>query len=416
MRHIAHVDGVMLGRAAYHDPYVLARVEHALFGTPLPERDEILHRLEPYIAEQIRRGNALHHIGRHVLGLYLGEPGARSFRRYLSENMRDPRASAQVSARCARIDASARAGGVMIVFSAREFLDAYSPDRFPATHAATARVAFLVSPTGFSLAAESATDNRYMAMQERASAGAALLEHAGLAAALRTCLPTIVFPGDATTPDAVFPNNVFATVPGKLIVGAMRHAVRRREAERADIRAFFTDLLGYDSRRSVVARILRRTDRLARHRPRAPHRFLRIVRTLRSRRRARHARGVRSRAHLLLRSGARRIPHQCRAGGAGIAWRPHRAGRIRGAASVEAIAQVYGERVLRIDPLQKAAFAANAITLSSDAVWMSERAADSLSAAQRDALSGWGFSIRSVPLAEIEKAGGSLRCCVGEIF
>jgi tRNA-dihydrouridine synthase A len=94
--HLAHVDGVMLGRAAYHDPYVLARVEHALFGTPLPDRDDILHRLEPYVVEQIRRGNALHHIGRHVLGLYLGEPGARSFRRYLSEHMRDPRASAQV--------------------------------------------------------------------------------------------------------------------------------------------------------------------------------------------------------------------------------------------------------------------------------------------------------------------------------
>ncbi len=94
--HLAHVDGVMLGRAAYHDPFVLARVEHAVFGTPLPERVEILDRLAPYIAEQIRRGNAVHHVGRHVLGLFLGEPGARSFRRYLSEHMRDPRATAHV--------------------------------------------------------------------------------------------------------------------------------------------------------------------------------------------------------------------------------------------------------------------------------------------------------------------------------
>ena len=96
VRHLEHVDGAMLGRAAYHDPYVLARVENALFGTPLPDRDEILYRLEPYIAEQIRRGNALQHIGRHVLNLYLGEPGARSFRRHLSENMRDPRAGVHV--------------------------------------------------------------------------------------------------------------------------------------------------------------------------------------------------------------------------------------------------------------------------------------------------------------------------------
>ena len=60
--------------------------------------------------------------------------------------------------------------------------------------------------------------------------------------------------------------------------------------------------------------------------------------------------------------------------------------------------------------------AANAITLSDDAVWMSRRAAESLTDAQRDTLAGWGFAIRTVPLDEIEKAGGSLRCCVGEIF
>ncbi len=86
--HLQSVDGVMLGRAAYHDPFVLACVEHALFGTPLPNRDNILARIVPYVSEQIRQGDALHHIGRHVLGLYLGEHGARLFRRYLSEHMR----------------------------------------------------------------------------------------------------------------------------------------------------------------------------------------------------------------------------------------------------------------------------------------------------------------------------------------
>jgi tRNA-dihydrouridine synthase A len=85
--HLREVDGVMLGRAAYHDPYVLARIEHALFGTPLPERAEILLRMRPYVQAQRARGQALQHIGRHVLGLFLGEPGARAFRRHLSENM-----------------------------------------------------------------------------------------------------------------------------------------------------------------------------------------------------------------------------------------------------------------------------------------------------------------------------------------
>ncbi len=88
MSHKQHVDGVMIGRAAYHDPYVLARMEHILFDTPLPPRDDILVQMAPYIADQIDGGEALHHIARHVLGLYLGEPGARAFRRYLSEHMR----------------------------------------------------------------------------------------------------------------------------------------------------------------------------------------------------------------------------------------------------------------------------------------------------------------------------------------
>ena len=86
--HLQQVDGVMLGRAAYHDPYVLARIENALHGTAMPSRETVLERLAPYIAAQIRDGEALHHIARHVLGLYLGEPGARAFRRYMSEHMR----------------------------------------------------------------------------------------------------------------------------------------------------------------------------------------------------------------------------------------------------------------------------------------------------------------------------------------
>ena len=88
--HTGIVEGVMLGRAAYHDPYVLARCEQALFGTPLPEREEILQRLEPYMRAQRARGTALKHIARHILGLYLGQPGARAFRRVLSERMHKP--------------------------------------------------------------------------------------------------------------------------------------------------------------------------------------------------------------------------------------------------------------------------------------------------------------------------------------
>jgi len=88
--HLRHADGVMLGRAAYHDPYVLARVEAALYGEPLPDRDDVLRRMRPYIEAELARGTALKHITRHLLGLYQGEPGARGFRRMLSEGAHLP--------------------------------------------------------------------------------------------------------------------------------------------------------------------------------------------------------------------------------------------------------------------------------------------------------------------------------------
>jgi len=87
---LAELDGVMLGRAAYHDPYLLARLEHALYGTPLPGRDDVLRRLRPYVEAELKRGTALKHITRHLLGLYQGEAGARGFRRVLSEGAHLP--------------------------------------------------------------------------------------------------------------------------------------------------------------------------------------------------------------------------------------------------------------------------------------------------------------------------------------
>jgi tRNA-dihydrouridine synthase A len=83
--HLRHADGVMLGRTAYHEPYRLAEVEHELFGTPLPDRDDVLMRMRPYIEAHLARGDRLQHISRHILGLYQGLPGARAYRRVLSE-------------------------------------------------------------------------------------------------------------------------------------------------------------------------------------------------------------------------------------------------------------------------------------------------------------------------------------------
>jgi len=88
--HLANLDGVMLGRAAYHDPYLLARLEHALHGEPLPTREDVLSRMRPYVEAELARGTALKHISRHLLGLYQGEPGARAFRRTISEGAHLP--------------------------------------------------------------------------------------------------------------------------------------------------------------------------------------------------------------------------------------------------------------------------------------------------------------------------------------
>lgn len=84
--HLQHVDGVMLGREAYHNPYLLAAVDQRLFGSTAPviSRAEALAQLRPYIAEHLATGGAMHHITRHVLGLGTGFPGARRFRQLLS--------------------------------------------------------------------------------------------------------------------------------------------------------------------------------------------------------------------------------------------------------------------------------------------------------------------------------------------
>jgi tRNA-dihydrouridine synthase A len=87
---LAQVDGVMLGRAAYHDPYVLHALEAAQTGMALRPREELLTAFRPYIEAQLGRGLALKHITRHLLGLFHGQPGGRGFRQVLSEGAHRP--------------------------------------------------------------------------------------------------------------------------------------------------------------------------------------------------------------------------------------------------------------------------------------------------------------------------------------
>jgi tRNA-dihydrouridine synthase A len=91
-------DGVMLGREAYHRPFVLAQLQQALHpaGGALPSREALLERMRAYAARELAAGARLAPIVRHMLGLYAGEPGAREFRRNLSEGARATGAGAEL--------------------------------------------------------------------------------------------------------------------------------------------------------------------------------------------------------------------------------------------------------------------------------------------------------------------------------
>ena len=82
------VDGVMVGREVYHNPYLLAEVDARIYGciNPIRSRNEIIELLIPYIREQLAQGERLNSISRHILGLFHGVAGARAWRRYISEH------------------------------------------------------------------------------------------------------------------------------------------------------------------------------------------------------------------------------------------------------------------------------------------------------------------------------------------
>ncbi len=280
----------------------------------------------------------------------------------------------------------------------------------------TARAAFLVSPEGFARAEQSALDNRYMAQASQFDARRAQAQHRALQRALSSELPVVCFAGDPDTPDAVFPNNVFGTAPGRLVVGKMRHEVRGREARRNDIRRFFTEVMGYEA-----------VDLSRQPHPCELTGALVIDR----------ARGI----------GFCGLSERCDEAGAGLmhaafglrttlmfdlapgeyhtnvvlAVLAGRAAIIsdRGFASLaaaDAIASLYSPHVLRLGQVEHAAFAANAIALHPASVWMSEGAQEALEPASAAVLEQAGFRVRSVALDAIEAAGGSLRCCVAEVF
>lgn len=95
---LGHVDGVMVGREAYSNPYLLAQVDQKIYGDdrPVISRDEVMLAFIDYCNEQLACGARLNHLTRHILGLYQGLPGARQFRRIISEHAHKPGAGIDV--------------------------------------------------------------------------------------------------------------------------------------------------------------------------------------------------------------------------------------------------------------------------------------------------------------------------------
>lgn len=301
------------------------------------------------------------------------------------------------------------------------FARATAPDFGPAT----ARAAFLVAPDGFTLAEQSAQDNRYMAAAEAFDAARASAQHRDLHRAFASVLPTVCFAGNPDTPDALFPNNVFATgrpdaashpqgAP-RYVVGRMRHEVRQREANRPDIRGFFATM-GYDEvDLSTQPHPAELTGALVIDRARGLGFAGLSERCDAEGARLMHeALGLRATLLFDLAEGEyhTNVVLAVLAGRAAVICPKG----FADPAAVDAIAALYAPHAVLCTPGEHAAFVGNCIALTADKVWMSANAGRVLTPAHRAQLAAAGFEVGTVELDAIEAGGGSLRCCVGEIF
>lgn len=282
---------------------------------------------------------------------------------------------------------------------------------------ATARGVMLMAPDGLASDAVTAADNRYMDTGTRIDGDRVQRQHRALAAALAGSVPVWTFPGDPATPDATFLNNAFATAPGRLILGAMRYPERQRETERSDVRGFFRDVLGYrlvelPAEPGVVAEL---TGSLVIDRRRGVG-FCGLGErcTLAGARAMHEAFGLRLTFAFDLAPGEyhTNVVMSVLAGrslvlcGQGMA----------DPAVPAALRQAYAGECIDLDPAEKNAFAGNCIAVTAGEVWLSAAAATALSPATQAVFTQRDWRLRPVELDEIEKAGGSLRCCVAEVF
>jgi hypothetical protein len=304
----------------------------------------------------------------------------------------------------------------MIVDNAEDFIRTLGVNDYPADSSSVPKGVLMVEPEGFYVGEETALDNHYMDLSNAADPDRAVRQFHNLVQLIRKCgTEVLVFPGSVRTPDDVFPNNVFATVPGRLVIGNMRYPIRQLESERTDIPEFFKER-GYqiiDLRdRECVAELTgvlimdraRRigfcglSERVDKAGAEAMHEAfgLRLTYCFNLTPDEYHTNVVFS---VLAARACVLYPGACAEPGA-----------------PQAMEAAFPGRTLLINKYEKDHFVGNCISLNNEDLFMSQAAADALRPSNRARLESWGFRIHSTELDELEKSGGSLRCMIAKIF
>ena len=283
--------------------------------------------------------------------------------------------------------------------------------------AAVMKEALLVSPEGFRLSEQSAADNPYMKTGLPLDLDKASRQHEALALKLEELgVKTRIFSGIEGQDDGVFPNNVFATTSGRLVIGSMRHPVRRKEAEREDIRACFSETLGYEIRDlSIEDCVAEMTGPLVIDRarnigfcgmsPRVDETGCALMA---------EALGLDATLRFDLAEGEYHT-NLVLAIAAGELCLVH-PGSVPNPFLLKSLRAIYEDRVLLLRESEKNAFAGNCIAATEKDLLFSQKAKNILREETTTALEDWSFRIHFLDVSEFEKAGGSVRCLVAEIF
>ncbi len=305
----------------------------------------------------------------------------------------------------------------MIVHDAKAFSEAVRGGGVTRDGASVPKAVFLVEPSGFRISDQTARDNAYMDTHTSVDPMLALDQHRALAERIAQLgVPVVRFVGQSKTPDDLFPNNVFATIRQRLIVGAMKHPERQQEAQRRDIRAFFEDLMEYEcvdlSTTDCVAELTgalvidraRRvgfcgmTPRVDWRGAEAMHQAFDLGLTF-----CFDLKPSEYHTNVVMSVLASRTVIIC-------------PDAFVDPAAADAIIEAFDGQAVVISDDEKRAFAGNCLAVTFEDVLISQTAMDRLRPATLDQLERSAFKLHPVAMDEIEKAGGSVRCCIGEIF